>query len=180
MNISSLEHFKEKYKVRHNPKKKQDIIVNIHDEKIMAEETEEIETKEEEPSDKKEAKRKKSEDTDEDGGEESEKPEKKRKPTVVDKSATANIDRELVLKRIREFKKPKKTDEMSFFYRDEAIEAVEAVEPVKKPTAQKTVKIMSPIKGRTCSRETRTQKNTGETRPAHQNCLQTPHQRATH
>ena len=33
MNISSLEKFKDKYKSRHAPKKKQDIVVNIHDEK---------------------------------------------------------------------------------------------------------------------------------------------------
>ena len=31
MNISSLEQFKDKYKIRYNPKKKQDIVVNIHD-----------------------------------------------------------------------------------------------------------------------------------------------------
>ena len=31
MNISSLEHFKEKFKVRHAPKPKHDVIVKIHD-----------------------------------------------------------------------------------------------------------------------------------------------------
>ena len=182
MNISSLEQFKEKYKVRHHPKKKQDIIVNIHDEKNVSEEPE---AKEEEPGDKKETKRKKGQDEDEDQGEdedasaadedgESKKPEKKHKTTIVDKSATANIDRELVLKRIREFKKPKKTDEIMFFNRNEEPAAVEVTEAEKKtpepesgkkPPAQKTVKIMSPVKEELVAEKTEPKKATAKRAP---------------
>ena len=211
MNISSLEQFKDKYKIRYNPKKKQDIVVNIHDvkntedtdmgneekksnKKVDKDEDNDKDEDEDKDEDKDNDKDK-DDDNDKDEDEVSDKkPEKKHKTTIVDKSATANIDRELVLKRVREFKKPKKNSgpnlspEIAFFSNDDKLNEKETVAQlltqkvtlspdefdvlrtsnnegrspelfgeintikkssetimIKKPKAQKTVQIMSPV-----------------------------------
>jgi len=86
MNISSLEHFKEKLKVRHAPKPKMDVVVKIH------EETEEIQ-----------------EDVSEPVPVETAVPRVRPRVTIVDQSATSAIDRDAVLKRIRQFTRTKET-----------------------------------------------------------------------
>jgi hypothetical protein len=105
MNISSLESFKEKLKIRHNPKPKHDIIVQIHEEKM----TEEGETEFFSPV--QQGKRKEMDDFIEEitdikstESEEKNKPKvsvEKKRVSIIDQSATSNIDRGLILERIR-------------------------------------------------------------------------------
>ena len=168
MNKSSLEHFKQTLKVRHTPKPKHDVIVKIHDDV-----DEEDEKSKDEDADKKKKviERKDGDDVEEgevveegdkiDQSEDVEKP-KKNKVSIVDQSATSNLDREHILKRVREFKKPKKSEESRIIPNEVALLPKEIegrnqeffdesviMEPTaalpKKIIIKKTVKIMSPI-----------------------------------
>jgi hypothetical protein len=160
MNISSLEHFKQKLKVRHSPKPKQDIIVKIHDESEdvvtvkKSTKNKDVEKDDEEEGEG-EGEGEGEEEVDEEKEEEVDEGEprlsKKSKITIIDQSATSNIDRELILTRIRELKKPKKIEESM----EESVKNIEKSfiteqeqEPKTQPTKiiiKKKVKIMSAI-----------------------------------
>lgn len=99
MNKSFLEGFKDKLKQRNAPKTKKEFFIQIKDE-------EEIEILEEPKTKTKKDKESESEEEEEEEKKETEEPKQPTKSVVriIDKSATAAIDRDLILKRIREAK----------------------------------------------------------------------------
>lgn len=143
MNISSLEHFKQKLKVRHSPKPKQDVVVKIHDEneeeeeEIVVQKSTKKEKEEKEDEEVREKEDEEKEDEEKDEGEPITK--KKVKITIIDQSATSNINRELILKRIRELKKPKKIEEVM----EESVKIIERsfiTEPETEPEQEEELK----------------------------------------
>lgn len=102
---SFLEGFKQKLKIRNPPKTQKEFFLNIKEgEDEGEEEGKEPKEKKENPKDLEEKEERKEKDVEE---EEEEKKPTRHKVQIIDKSATAAIDRDLIMKRIKEAKTAK-------------------------------------------------------------------------